>query len=409
MNNVIQVRLFGIMGGEESHMLQARTRDGTLITLATLTKEELEKYKAKTFFCPTCHESVIVKAGPQVIPHFAHRSKMKCPSYQNGEGPYHEQGKLLLYQWLKSQHLDVQLEPYVRKIKQQPDLLITINNKKLAIEFQCARIPMSHIQHRNDGYKQANIHPIWILGAKRFKRHSKDKLIIDQFSRQFIHRFSPSYPLILFYFCPETLQFLTFQHIYFTQSNQAIGQFKFNHLKTFKFTDLFNVFPPSRSHVYELWKIEKKNFRTRPQPRLYGQHLAWHKWLYSKHTHIQYLPSIVHLPVSMQYQMKSPPWNWQSRLCIDILHPLPVGSHVCIKRCTHFLRHHVHHPNTFPLIHSSKHPIRQYFRLLEKLNIMKQWSAYDYEKINTIHFHTHVDEALFHDQRIMDQLITQGK
>lgn len=390
-------------------MLQARTRDGTLVTLATLSKEEIEKYKRIPFFCPTCHGSVIVKAGSHVIPHFAHRSVKNCPLHHGGEGYYHAQGKLLLYRWLKNQHLQVSLEPYIKRISQQPDLLITINNKKIAIEFQCARIPTRQIQQRNEGYQQANINPIWILGANLFKRQSRDKLSIDQFTKQFIHRFSTSHPLTLFYFCPKTLQFITIQHIFFTQVKQAIGQFEFSYLNHLRLTDLFSVYPLSLPNLYELWKKEKQYFRLRQRKRLYGQDLAWHKWLYSKHTHIQYLPSIVHLPVSMQYQMKSPPWNWQSRLCIDILDPIPVGGHVSIKKCIHYLRNHFHQPKTFPLIRSSAHPIQEYFQLLEKLNVVKKQTKHVYKKERTIYFHTHVEDAIEQDKRIMNDLICRSK
>src|SRR5690625_6633327 len=86
---------------------------------------------------------------------------------------YHEKGKLLLYQWLKSQQLHVELEPYLKEIKQQPDILLLLQGKIIAIEYQCARIPIRDIQRRNNGYKQRGIIPIWILGAKQFKRQGK--------------------------------------------------------------------------------------------------------------------------------------------------------------------------------------------------------------------------------------------
>jgi|SRR5690625_1793866 len=390
-------------------MLQALTKNGTLVTLATLTKKEIESYKEESFFCPTCHNPVIIKAGPQVIPHFAHRSISNCLSKHQGESPYHERGKLLLYQWLKKQHLNVALEPYIPVIRQQPDLLITCNKvTKIAIEFQCARIPSNDIQQRNKGYRHANIKPIWILGANRLKWRSYQKLNIDQLTKQFIHRFSKASPLTLFFFCPQNKQLIHFQHIYFTQLNQAFGQVIFRHLRTLKFTDLFRNHTFSRRYLYDYWKKEKRFFRLRRRGRLYGQELAWHKWLYKRRLHFQHLPSIIHLPVSMQYQMKTPPWNWQSRLCIDVLAPLPVGKNISVKKCTLYLRHHFHHPKSFPLIQGIEHPIQQYFQLLEKVNILKAVSPRYYQKINPIVFPAHIEEALRQDEYIMNDLMIQA-
>src|SRR5690625_1270712 len=95
-------------------MLQAKSHQGVIVTLATLTKAEIERQKAEQqFYCPVCNRQVIIKAGSRMIPHFAHKSTLHCPSSEGGEGAYHEKGKLLLYQWLKSQHLQVELEAHL--------------------------------------------------------------------------------------------------------------------------------------------------------------------------------------------------------------------------------------------------------------------------------------------------------
>src|SRR5690625_1073897 len=183
-------------------MLQAKTKDGELITPAKLSRQQLARKRSETFFCPVCEERVILKAGQQVIPHFAHVSNQICPTSSGGEGPYHEQGKLVLYEWLTKQNLEVQLEAYIPEIKQQPDLLITINQRKIAIEFQCSRISTKVIQQRNFGYMRANIQPIWILSARLFKQRTANVIHMDHFTKQFIHRFSKNYPLTIYYFCP---------------------------------------------------------------------------------------------------------------------------------------------------------------------------------------------------------------
>src|SRR5699024_504947 len=122
-------------------MLQAKSHHGILVTLATVTIAEIERQKAEQkFYCPDCEGQDIIKAGYRMIPHFAHKSTLHWPPSEDGEGPYHEKGKLLFYQWLKSQHRQVELEAHLPEIHQRPDLLLIINEKKIAIEFQCARI-----------------------------------------------------------------------------------------------------------------------------------------------------------------------------------------------------------------------------------------------------------------------------
>src|SRR5699024_12473256 len=48
-------------------------------TLAMLSQDKIKHIRYRTnFYCPTCEEKVIVRAGPHMIPHFAHYSKSKC-------------------------------------------------------------------------------------------------------------------------------------------------------------------------------------------------------------------------------------------------------------------------------------------------------------------------------------------
>lgn len=392
-------------------MLQAKSNKGCFVTLATLTKTEIEQLKKRqeTFYCPTCDGQVIIKAGTKMIPHFAHRQAVHCPSYEGGEGPYHEQGKLLLYQWLKSQRLDIRLEVYIPEINQRPDLLLVLGSKRIAIEYQCARIPIEQIRHRNEGYKRAGITPIWIIGATRLKRQTKGHVKIDQFTRHFIHQFSPDYPHILFYFCPHTLQFAMIQDLYFTSMGQAIGKIQYVKLQKINFKDIFIQQPFLRREVFQIWRREKQQFRLKQRKRLYGSELAWHQWLYLKGTHVEHLPSIIHLPVSSQYRMNSPTWNWQSRLCIELLSPLPVDSRFSIHDCKHLLRKHLYHPRAFPLIASTEHPVDNYLQLLARLNIIKQQSPDHYQKINPIPFHKNVEASLIGDDNVINQLQANHK
>ncbi|MBP1947230.1 competence CoiA-like predicted nuclease [Virgibacillus litoralis] len=388
-------------------MLQAKTKYGTFVTLATLTKQEISILKEREeFSCPTCNEPVIMKAGTLMVPHFAHRSNSSCPSSEGGEGPYHEKGKLLLYQWLKHQQLTVQLEAYLPEIKQRPDILITINNRLVAIEYQCARIPAAQVRERNKGYRSAGITPIWILGANRLTQSNRSHLKIDQFLLQFIHQFSSVLPLMLFYFCPNSLQFISFQDFYFSKTQTAIGKFHTKKLNQMSFKDMFQANFCTTNDLFQSWKWEKRTFRLKATNRLYGRELNWHQWIYLKQTHKEFLPSIIHLPISSQYMMKTPPWDWQSRLCIEVIDPLPMESPISVKSCEHLLRHHFHHPNEFPLIKQTVNPVHQYLQLLEQLDVIQQVSPNYFAKKSPIKFYKNIEDALAGDEKLLNLLIT---
>ncbi|MFC4559330.1 competence protein CoiA [Virgibacillus kekensis] len=389
-------------------MLQATTEYGELVTLAMLTRPEIFGMRQENFFCPTCHSPVIVKAGPQIIPHFAHLSIDDCPSREGGEGIYHEKGKLLLYQWLLGQGLNAQLEAYLPDIQQRPDILLTIGERRIAIEYQCARIPAEQIHSRTLGYHSIGIKPIWILGANRFERQSRHHLKIDQFQRQFIHQSASTIPQTIYYFCPDTLQFIFFQDIYFSANHRAAGKFHITKLNNMMFTDLFRKDSFTENELFLIWIKEKRSFRTRPPGKGFGLEHKWRQWLYQKGTYKDYLPTIIDMPVSAGYLMKTPPWDWQSRLCLDIIDPLPIGSRLSLKMCERQLRRYLYSHKDFPLITIFKNPIEQYLTLLTRTGILNRESTNTFSKRNALLFYRTMDEALAGDVHILN-LLTTGK
>ena len=59
-------------------MLTALTADNQeLFLLIDCSIDELTQIRSEqAFVCPMCHQSVILKAGPIKIPHFAHRKRI---------------------------------------------------------------------------------------------------------------------------------------------------------------------------------------------------------------------------------------------------------------------------------------------------------------------------------------------
>lgn len=387
-------------------MLQAVTKEGKQIIIAKLTKLEIaEKRKKGGFFCPTCKEAVMIKAGPLVIPHFAHFSQADCQANKSGEGPYHAKGKLLLYEWLLSQGLEAELEVYLKEIKQRPDILLTVNNKRIAIEFQCARAPIEQIQARMRAYECAGIKQIWILGGNRFKRSSTYHLKIDQFLIQFIHKFNIYHPQTLYFFCPDNFKLITYSDIYLAKQNKAFGKLNFDHLADLKFTDLFKTNFFTETMLYEIWAKEKEQFRLSIRPAKYGKEYAFRQFLYLKQMHLEYLPSYIYLPISAQNLMKTAIWDWQARLCLGFLEPLQIGHVFTLQTCLFKLRNFLYPQAYFTLIKQSEHPILAYLYLLKRLGILEQVSKEIFKKCTNIIQHPNIEVALKMDVETHNQLL----
>jgi len=385
----------------EIYVLQAKNKQGDLVTLAMLPRKQIKMLRNKErFFCPECGEAVIVRAGTKIIPHFAHRSNVNCTNYARGEGVYHEQGKLLLYKWLLSQHISTELEPYLPDIRQRPDLFIRINQRKIAIEYQCARMPLEVIRKRNEGYQKANITPIWILGANQFKRIANYQLQVNSFTLQFLHQFSVDMPTCLYYFCPQQQTFCLVRDLVISKPNRAIATFHFTRISQMSFLDLFTENSLSNKKLYTLWKKEKKRFRL-TRSRAYGKELLWRNWLYEKKVPIDQLPSLVHLPIRSQHLFSVSPWNWQSRFLLDFFHPLPIGSSFSLSQIEQFLHRHIYHKNTFPLLKNNPSPIKEYIAYFIQLRIIDQIKPNQYVKRQDVRFYSHIEEALKGDDELL--------
>ncbi len=81
-----------------------------------------------------------------------------------GRLPKHLLGKQQIYEWAAQRGWQSQLEPYLKKIAQRPDILVQIHGQPLALEFQCSPLSVQRLQERNDGYHSQVIGVYWLLG-----------------------------------------------------------------------------------------------------------------------------------------------------------------------------------------------------------------------------------------------------
>ncbi|WP_155592026.1 competence protein CoiA [Lysinibacillus cavernae] len=135
------------------------------------TRNALQRYRRQMkFFCPQCLEPVQLKIGHYNIPHFAHLTKNNCSQlFAEGESKLHLHGKIQLFEWLKKLGHKVELEPFLKKLFQRPDLLVIIDDNHFALEFQCSTISHEKWQQRTAGYEKNCIQAIWLFQTPQSK------------------------------------------------------------------------------------------------------------------------------------------------------------------------------------------------------------------------------------------------
>lgn len=382
-------------------MLKAQAETGELVMLSQLPRNKIVKLrKHAKFYCPACKEQVIIKAGTEIVAHFAHQAKSDCSYEGGGEGEYHEQGKYLLYKWLMNQNIQAELEVYLPEIKQRPDILVQLHGKRIAIEFQCAKVSNQIIRQRNIGYKKANINPIWILAKGLLHRHSKYAFQINQFTLQFLHQFSSESTATLFYFCPRTLAFSSIHDVHIIGTKQAIGKFVEHNILTMSFKALFIKQDFTKQDVIKKWYNQLNFYRLKERGKVFGRHLHWRQWLYGRGIHLDAIPSIMFIPVRSQHVFKTPLYDWQSRLLIDFLRHIKLGEQFSFKTVRAIFQPIEVNRTMYPLLTYKSHPIYEYLEYLTLFGVLVKKNEHEFEKINTIIFYSSIDDALAGDKQI---------
>ena len=187
-------------------ILIAKTESGKQIILAErMSKKDLLALRKRvTFYCPQCHEKVMLKIGEVKIPHFAHFNHSTCRSlFAEGESAAHLAGKRQLFTFFKEQKaLHVQLEPFIKKLAQRPDLLVETAKGKIPVEFQCSTIPIADMMKRTAGYQRVFMQPIWILATSNKLWQLPQGIVtysLSRFEESFLTRSSNGKNMLLTY------------------------------------------------------------------------------------------------------------------------------------------------------------------------------------------------------------------
>ena len=322
----------------------------------------------KEFFCPQCREKLIIKAGKIKITHFSHYRHSDCQtSFSEPESARHLQGKKDLYLFFKQNSSKVELEPYLRQINQRPDLLVQMNEKRYAIEFQCSVISPEMIQQRTEGYKKIGIIPIWIFGGTLPPQRL---LTLSTFQLSMTRFYSSNLILLCYDPDKQNLQFLT-QITKITESKYDTKSLvlPLQNVRVPIFLDL-----PAYSFSNNQWLNLKHKWIT--QRIRYGNLIddPFLKTVYEQGEHPSAIPIICGIPVKFMETIKEHPIEWQYYIYCDSFKRLKVGDKISLKFIYYKFRQAIKQKKiTIQTIeqtvnHLWEQAIKEYFHVLTKLN-----------------------------------------
>jgi competence protein CoiA len=281
-------------------MLMALSDREQDLVLAT---KELDKEAA--YSCPSCQSRVHLKIGKVIRPHFAHYQHSACEVFSEGETAEHIEGKLQLAKWFETLNLKVEVEAYLPELKQRPDLLVTTNQQKIAIEFQCSAIPIEKVVERTEGYQKAGYQVVWLLGEQFIygrKLTGFQQACLTNFKNQ----------LVLFHYFTETqrLEYRTNFQLKQTRKMSCTkrllrwGQPLRFHVEKTK--------PPSQKINYELEHQKLSRQCQRPSPKL-KQFL---ELLYQNEESIISMPKELYAVAPSEWVIKDQSQEWKFRFIL---------------------------------------------------------------------------------------------
>ncbi|MGE6630991.1 competence protein CoiA [Bacillus sp. NPDC077027] len=291
-------------------MYTALTENGEIIHLSSrYSKRSLERARRTCkFYCPVCKKEVRLKLGDHRMYHFSHIQQHQCPHASEGETDYHHLGKKTLYDWLKTNGKLPQLEPYFQSIKQRPDVIVTEQGKRYAIEFQCANLSYQVLKKRTAGLHKEKTIPVWLIGANRLKRKTSQ---LFSFSALHWHMLRLSKEQRLLFFCPVTQAVIYLDHIIPFQSTKTCADIRVVSLRHFKgIIDLLQLPKPKQTHKH--WSLCVRQFRRKPPRILTNESKKLQQLFYTHHhTAFSFLPPEVFVPITSSYIFASPVYVWQ--------------------------------------------------------------------------------------------------
>lgn len=354
-------------------MLVAKNEAGDIVSLLSLSKEELQHQRTQSYYCPCCQQKVCLKVGSIKIPHFAHISNLECHGVSEGETKEHLTGKKHFYEWLSRQGYDVEIEKYFPDFHQRADLYFIHDSQAYAIEFQCSPISLEQLTKRTSMYRQFQIEPIWIFSNRFLKRKRDNTFSFSSIHSSVMHG-NALVPLLFFY-GPFEAQWTILSLLTPFSARQFISIPLQTNLHNLTFTKLFQV-PTSFAFPIQDWLYLKQKWR------LQSSHFAqsnpsFFNALYRTRLYPATFPHEIGIPVPYSYFFETSAIEWQFWLYEEVLLGKSPGSFVslqqwktalfnCIRDKRIVLRIHRHQEVFRPFL-----PVQAYVWMLVQLDVLK--------------------------------------
>lgn len=381
-------------------MLTAINKNGKIISLINIPADLIQRNKAKfdEYYCPICKEPLILKAGTVRIPHFSHKHHSDCISTSSEPESFrHLQGKTHLYEFFKKLGLYVKLEYYIPLIQQRADLFVKHDGQKYAIEFQCSPLSHQRFKERANGYREAGIMSIWIIGGLPYKQKRNENLILSDFHWSMIKE-RKGYGLSILSYQPENKYLHLLANIRYVTSKKVNATLSSIHINQIH---LPIQFPIKQSYFsYLSWHNEKK--RWLQNKVRYGNLVSdsFLSTIYSSHHSPFLLPSICGIPVRYMEFFQSHPMEWQYFIYKDCLMKLRIGQRISLKYIKQKLLNRIKSRSillrAFGLETDAnwEQAVTEYFYLLTELEYFSRKSKDLFEMRQKIVVPNSVDEAL---------------
>ncbi|MCQ9209143.1 competence protein CoiA [Granulicatella seriolae] len=295
-------------------MKVARTRDGNLhyCHLETLLSKD------QVYFCPTCQQEVFLRTRRDGRQYFVHSSKKQTEDKHQGESHLHKEGKLALYKWFHSYFTNSQMEFYIKEEQQRPDILVTVAQQMVAVEYQCSPISLETMKKRNLGYENTDTSVFWFFGPQYMQVDRLNEIL--EYNLLYVE----SLGNFLLFFNDEQIELR--HHITIEEKSRKYSYQSLQvPLKTSSAKLLLELLLKSKKLVYkELNQAETANYwsqESMEQLRLSTQreNRVFLEQLYMSQVNLTDLPKDCWRLPKYSYALKTPAYIWRGLIYIRLL------------------------------------------------------------------------------------------
>jgi competence CoiA-like predicted nuclease len=369
-------------------------------------RQELRHLRTRErFYCPICKEEVKLKVGHKNTPHFAHWSMRKCEGGLERESEDHLLGKKQLFTALEKRY-DAELEPYLSSIRQRPDFIVKTREGEYPIEFQCSSLSPQLLGKRTSMYKKEGYTPIWILGAKRYKRLSAYLHELSPFEWYFLRSPSSRAPFLLYYSSFDQ-HLIQLQHIYPFSPKMV---FAVPARIPLPYVTLSHFFPRGTNPftaLFPIWTERKKKWRLSYMMYRNKQYDGFLRWLYENGIPPSHFPAEAGIPHSLLYMIETPACIWQTYVLLDLFSKRTIGMTAAWEEIAFSFSRRIRQKDIvarhFPIsaVPNLYEPLRQYVDILCDVNILRKTEGDRYELVRGYTIPETASDAFMEDMKLL--------